>query len=77
MKDDPTITRIRTVRHQISEQYHHDVAQLIAHYAALEQRYQHRMIMRVSHDSRNPRPSEEWIMSDVIQESPKPLAGNV
>ncbi len=35
MSDDPTITRIRNARHKISEHYHHDVAQLIAHYGEI------------------------------------------
>ena len=76
MSDDPTIARIRTVRHQISEQYHHDAAQLIAHYGELEQRYQHRMMARSSEENRKSRPSEERIMADVMREISKPQAGN-
>ncbi len=44
MNIDPTITRIRTVRHHISEQYHHDVQQLIDHYIEREQHHQGRFI---------------------------------
>ena len=76
MPDDPTITRIRTSRHKISEHYHHNVAELIAHYAALEKRYQHRMVMHVPQDSRNHQSSEERIPSEAMHEPPKPLAGN-
>ena len=44
MKDDPTITRIRTVRHQISEQYQHDVQRIIDHYIKREKHHQGRFI---------------------------------
>ena len=37
MTDDPTIARIRAVRHQISEQYQHNVQRIINHYIAREQ----------------------------------------
>jgi hypothetical protein len=77
MPDDPTITRIRTARHKISERYHHDVGQLIAHYGELEQRYQHRVITRVSHAEDESRASEEQSISDIMHASPKPLAGNL
>ena len=76
MSDDPTITRIRNARHKISEQHHHDVAELIAHYGELEKRYQHRMVAHVPTDVREKESSEERLPSDVIHETPKPLAGN-
>ncbi len=76
MSDDPTITRIRNARHKISEHYHHDVAQLIAHYGELEKRYQHRMVEHVSTDVHEQHHSEERLPSDVIHETSKPLAGN-
>jgi hypothetical protein len=44
MKDDPTIARIRTVRHQISEQYQHDVQCIIDHYIKREKHRQGRFI---------------------------------
>ncbi len=44
MNDDPTITRIRAVRHHISEQYQHDVQQLIDHYIEREQQHPSRFI---------------------------------
>jgi hypothetical protein len=76
MADDPTIRRIRQSRQKISAQYHHNVAELIAHYGALEQRYQHRMVERVPQDSHEGQPSEEGLPSDAMHETPKPLAGN-
>ena len=76
MPDDPTITRIRTIRHQISERYHHDAAQLIAHYGELEHRYQHRVITQISHEEYENHLSEERMMSGVLKESPKYLIGN-
>ena len=44
MTDDPTIARIRAVRHQISEQYQHNVQRIINHYIAREQQHQARFI---------------------------------
>ena len=44
MTDDPTIARIRAVRHKISEQYHHDVYQLILHYIELEHQHEGRFL---------------------------------
>ncbi len=77
MSDDPTITRIRTTRHQISERYHHNVAELIAHYRELEQRYHRRVLTQVAHEARESRVSEEHHnLSDVLHTSPKSFAGN-
>lgn len=76
MFDDPTINRIRTIRHQISERYHHDTAQIISHYAELEQRYHDRIIMRVvSTNDEIPR-TETIGVSDTMKESPQALVGN-
>lgn len=44
MNDDPTIARIRSVRHQISEQYQHDAQRLIDHYIEREKQHQSRFI---------------------------------
>lgn len=44
MKDDPTIARIRAVRHQISKQYQHDTQRIIDHYIAREQQHQRRFL---------------------------------
>ena len=76
MADDPTITRIRASRHKISEHYHHNVAELLAHYKELEQRYQHRMVKHVPQDGQENQPSEERLPSDAMHETSKPLAGN-
>jgi hypothetical protein len=43
-KDDPTITRIREARHQISEECGHDPQRIVEYYARLEKKYQDRMI---------------------------------
>lgn len=42
MKDDPIISRIRSIRHQISEHYHHNPYELIMHYIELEQQHPER-----------------------------------
>jgi hypothetical protein len=39
MQDDPAITRIREVRHRISEQFDHDPKKLVEHYIRLQARY--------------------------------------
>jgi len=44
IKDNPLIERIRDVRHQISEEYHHDPKQLVEHYMELEKKHQGRFI---------------------------------
>jgi hypothetical protein len=44
IKDNPLIERIRGVRHQISEEYHHDPKQLVEHYIELEKKHQGRFI---------------------------------
>ena len=44
MKDDPTIERIRKVRHEISEMHHHDPEQLIHYYERLQKKYEDRLM---------------------------------
>jgi hypothetical protein len=44
IKDNPLIERIRAVRHQISEEYHHDPKQLVEHYVELEKKHEGRFI---------------------------------
>jgi hypothetical protein len=44
MTADPTIARIRAVRHQISERYHHDAQQIITHYIEREQQHEGRFL---------------------------------
>lgn len=45
MKDqDPTIDRIREVRHQISERFGHDPEKVVAYYAGLEKEYAGRFL---------------------------------
>ena len=41
---DPVIDRIREVRHQISEQFGHDTAKLVAHYMEVQEQYADRLI---------------------------------
>lgn len=42
--DDPTITRIREVRHQISEECGHDPQRIVEYYSKLQKKYQDRII---------------------------------
>lgn len=77
MPDDPTITRIRTTRHQISERYHHNVAELIAHYGEMEQRYRHRVLTHVPHEDDESRVSEGHGLSEVMHTPSTLLAGNL
>ena len=42
--EDPTIDRIREVRHQISEEFGHDPKRLVAHYIELERDYAGRFL---------------------------------
>lgn len=58
MNDDPTIVRIRAVRHQISEQYQHDVQRIIEHYIAREQQHQARFIELTGYMPSEEQPSE-------------------
>lgn len=44
MKNDPTIERIRAVRHQISAEFDHNPRKLVAHYREMEKRYKGRML---------------------------------
>lgn len=55
MKDqDPTIDRIREVRHQISERFGHDPEKVVAYYAELEKEYAGRFL-----DEKNPVKADE------------------
>lgn len=44
MKDDPTIKRIREVRHIISEKCGHDPKTLIEYYVALQKKHKERLL---------------------------------
>lgn len=44
MNDDPIIQQIRTIRHHISERYHHNPEELIQHYIEREQRHPERFL---------------------------------
>ena len=44
MKDDPTIERIRKVRHKISEACHHDPGELVRYYVQLQKQYEDRLL---------------------------------
>lgn len=44
MKDDPVITAIREVRHEISVQIEHDPKKLVAYYQKLQNRHRERII---------------------------------
>ena len=44
MKDDPTIERIRTARHKISEACQHDPGQLVRYYIQLQKQHKDRLL---------------------------------
>ena len=44
MKTDPSIERVRKVRHQISSEFDHDPKQLIQYYIQLQKKHQSRII---------------------------------
>ena len=44
MKPDPTIERIRQIRHQISEECGHDPQQLVEYYMKYQQQYADRLV---------------------------------
>jgi hypothetical protein len=44
MKDDPTISRIREARHQISERCGHDSKRLVEYYIRLQERHRDRLV---------------------------------
>lgn len=46
MKDDPTITRIREVRHSISEKCGHDPKKLVEYYIQLQKKHEGRFIIK-------------------------------
>ena len=44
MKDDPTIERIRKVRHKVSENCQHDPGQLVRYYMQLQKQHEARLL---------------------------------
>jgi hypothetical protein len=44
MKTDPTIERLRQIRHQISEECGHDPQQLVEYYMKYQQQYADRLV---------------------------------
>jgi hypothetical protein len=44
MQDDPTIARIRQVRHDISEEFGHDAKRLVAHYIEYQEQFADRLL---------------------------------
>ena len=44
MKKDPTVERIREVRHQISAEFDHDPKKLMSHYRDMEKKYKGRIL---------------------------------
>lgn len=42
--NDPTIDRIRQIRHQVSAKFGHDAKKLIAHYKELQKKHPGRMV---------------------------------
>ena len=54
-KDDPTITRIREARCQISAEFGHDPQRIVEYYGQLQKKYQSRII---NHDDQERLSSE-------------------
>jgi hypothetical protein len=44
LKFDPTITRIREIRHRISEKCDHDPRKVVDYYIAIQQKYTERLL---------------------------------
>ncbi len=60
-KDDPTIARIRAVRHRISQQFDHDPQKLVAHYIALQEAYRRRVSTQSTAESTTARGAESRV----------------
>ncbi|MFL6214588.1 MAG: hypothetical protein ACJ74J_11940 [Blastocatellia bacterium] len=56
--DDPTITRIREARHQISEECGHDPQRVVAYYGKLQKKYQGRIISDPKEETTSPGPAK-------------------
>ena len=46
MKPDPTVERIRRIRHEISEECGHDPKKIVGHYMKYQQRFADRLIRK-------------------------------
>jgi hypothetical protein len=46
MRTDPTIDRIRRIRHEISEECNHDTRKLIEYYMKYQQKYAERLMKK-------------------------------
>ncbi len=46
MRTDPTVARIRKIRHEISEECGHDVRTMIEYYMKYQQKYADRLIRK-------------------------------
>jgi len=46
MKTDPTIDRIRKIRHEISEECSHDTRKIVEYYMKYQQKYADRLIKK-------------------------------
>ena len=44
MRDDPTISRIRTARKKISARFGHSTEKLVRHYMDLQKKHKHKVI---------------------------------
>jgi len=44
MKDDPTIARIREVRHRISGKYNHDPKKIVEYYIKLQKKHKNHFL---------------------------------
>jgi hypothetical protein len=50
--DDPVIDEIRGIRQRISERYHDDPAQLVAHYIEFQEQFKDRLIRTTNETER-------------------------
>ena len=50
MEDDPTIARVREVRHRISRQFDNDPKKLVEHYMQLQERHKDRLLDAAKHE---------------------------
>jgi hypothetical protein len=57
---DPVVDEIRELRHQISERFGHDPAQLVAYYLKLQEQYRDRLIDTANTPGRAEEEKEKW-----------------
>jgi hypothetical protein len=62
MRTDPTIERIRKIRHEISDECNHDTRKMVEYYMKYQQKYANRLLKgRVSPKTIHPKTEAEKI----------------